>query len=192
MGCDCAYQAFQCQVCYFNPRSPNGLRQPVPRTGAAGKEFQSTQPEWAATTFKSKRRRRRTISIHAARMGCDARLQSRKRAQQSFQSTQPEWAATVVLDAKAAKAYISIHAARMGCDTAGATTAACSTSISIHAARMGCDIFCVKMNIITRYFNPRSPNGLRLAIVSPVYPVSAYFNPRSPNGLRPPGNRVWY
>ena len=36
-----------------------------------------------------------------------------------------------------------------------------------------------------KYFNPRSPNGLRHN-VSCNYSTAAYLNPRSPNGLRQP------
>ena len=34
-------------------------------------KFQSTQPEWAATEAETNRYNAETISIHAARVGCD-------------------------------------------------------------------------------------------------------------------------
>ena len=125
----------------FNPRSPSGLRPDgntygfdcanisihAARVGCdcfcqtsagAACAFQSTQPEWAATTLLSLARwtvqhfnprspnglrlymtikeiKRHEISIHAARMGCDICRSSRICRAIPFQSTQPEWAATV-------------------------------------------------------------------------------------------------
>ena len=81
-----------------------------------------------------------------------------------FQSTQPEWAATN----NAAAAYdgfdISIHAARVGCDP-DAMSDLQRIVISIHAARVGCDSIFHYLVLTRRYFNPRSPSGLRQAAV---------------------------
>ena len=94
----------------------------------------------------------------------------------------------------------------MGCDNRSGQLSREDT-ISIHAARMGCDNF--RSNYITtgRYFNPRSPNGLRphasgewqitkvisihaarmgcdlCGVIRPEFYL-VDFNPRSPNGLR--------
>ena len=57
-----------------------------------------------------------------------------------FQSTQPEWAATEMRPEGKRLLEISIHAARVGCDGASALPSA-----------------------LFRYFNPRSPSGLRRA-----------------------------
>ena len=94
-GCDHpARQNNPAQACYFNPRSPRGLR----RQGAAGgtgvsdfnprsprglrrqrhaqlcqpDTFQSTQPKRAATTVEANSYDDFLISIHAAQEGCDA------------------------------------------------------------------------------------------------------------------------
>ena len=78
--------------------------------------FQSTQPEWAATAALPFRPQVQTISIHAARVGCDKRGDGASATGSDFnprspsglrlytgyngftmtifQSTQPEWAAT--------------------------------------------------------------------------------------------------
>ena len=101
---------------YFNPRSPNGLRQGLQQCLAQA----------------------RTISIHAARMGCDRGCNNAWHKPEQFQSTQPEWAATF-LDIKNQLLF----------------------AISIHAARMGCDQMLNFKNSSISYFNPRSPNGLR-------------------------------
>ena len=58
------------------------------------REFQSTQPEWAATDTLSDICIRLAISIHAARVGCDK----------------------TILPMLAKWYEISIHAARVGCD----------------------------------------------------------------------------
>ena len=59
----------------FNPRSPSGLRRHNVSVPYNGLEFQSTQPEWAAT-----------FRLIAYIIG-----------QVLFQSTQPEWAATGIV-----------------------------------------------------------------------------------------------
>ena len=83
------------------------------------------------------KRQKELISIHAARMGCDAD-QYIKRQSITFQSTQPAWAATIYAVKFNKDGIISIHAARMGCDSCFASS------------------FCIDAN-----FNPRSPHGLR-------------------------------
>ena len=124
-------------------------------------QFQSTQPEWAATAKTICPICIFGISIHAARVGCDLPSQPVSKCYRLFQSTQPEWAATDCPCQMLAYCFISIHAARVGCD--GRPCA--------HAAITG------------RYFNPRSPSGLRRCNRNTVQ-YALYFNPRSPSGLR--------
>ena len=50
VGCDKIGTRFASQICNFNPRSPSGLRLPPPCHISYYEVFQSTQPEWAATT----------------------------------------------------------------------------------------------------------------------------------------------
>ncbi len=52
--------------------------------------------------------------------------------------------------------YISIHAPREGCDSLSAAMIA-SDEISIHAPREGCDHILQSHEMITNYFNPRTP-----------------------------------
>ena len=123
--------------------------------------FQSTQPEWAATTKAGRRKKYLKISIHAAQEGCDGNAHIPLALAIIFQSTQPEWAATAV-------------------------------GFSVCFRR--------------KYFNPRSPSGLRLIVQSSdelwtlfqstqpewaatsitdrLHITVAHFNPRSPSGLR--------
>ena len=85
----------------------------------------------------------------------------------SFQSTQPEWAATLP----------GFSQVIMG-------------DISIHAARVGCDLQAAHLLMGQRYFNPRSPSGLRHEGTRRLS-ASDYFNPRSPSGLRPALAKLW-
>ena len=60
-------------------------------------------------------------------------------------------------------------------------------SISIHAPLAGCDAPRWKPGTEPRYFNPRTPCGVRLfSVVHNA--VSVYFNPRTPCGVR----RLWW
>ena len=99
--------------------------------------FQSTQPEWAATRRNKLRKAAKTISIHAARVGCDD-----------------------FVCKKLDEVKISIHAARVGCDLICAKYEEVE-DISIHAARVGCDVTAKSGCCFSKYFNPRSPSGLR-------------------------------
>ena len=79
---------------YFNPRSPSGLR--LELADITGIDM--------------------TISIHAARVGCDNDAKALITPENIFQSTQPEWAATDAERTTGTITSISIHAARVGCD----------------------------------------------------------------------------
>ena len=124
---------------YFNPRSPSGLR-----------------PQVTANYLQSA-----GISIHAARVGCDAVSQGDDTFAETFQSTQPEWAAT-----------FTENFTRIG-----------RCGISIHAARVGCDNRRRQHWTTAVDFNPRSPSGLRQKDTA-FNGTGCYFNPRSPSGLR--------
>ena len=147
--------------------------------------FQSTQPEWAATSIPRQFWTWVKISIHAARMGCDG----------------------VPYTGIGRAHLISIHAARMGCDRrkpCSYLSAVCDFNPrSPNGLRRAWRAVC-KRNVYN--FNPRSPNGLRLQTLREQLTVSQisihaarmgcdinlpyafsnniYFNPRSPNGLR--------
>ena len=105
--------------CYFNPRTPCGVRPSphlyqgfssaisihAPRVGcdphfpafpAHSLLFQSTHPVWGATwTGRSWPNMRRNISIHAPRVGCDPLSEGEYARLWKFQSTHPVWGATV-------------------------------------------------------------------------------------------------
>ena len=74
MGSDAGVQALQRLAAYFNPRSPNGER-PLPSpSSTCPSKFQSTLPEWGATTAQHPGEPSHHISIHAPRMGSDGLL----------------------------------------------------------------------------------------------------------------------
>ena len=123
---------------YFNPRSPNGLRQKTLPVFIHWCKFQSTQPEWAATSNILSMREIIVISIHAARMGCDPFVLKVPPQPLYFNPRSPNGLRPICANTKPNNAYISIHAARMGCDRPWADDGARSND-----------------------FNPRSPNGLR-------------------------------
>ena len=101
--------------------------------------FQSTQPEWAATCSSLPTARFMTISIHAARMGCDAiGLSDYYGADISIHAARMGCDLCFVCGWNIILFTISIHAARMGCDKYTGDLPE-EHRISIHAARMGCD-----------------------------------------------------
>ena len=79
---------------YFNPRSPNGLRQSSKSFGKRAIYFNPRSPNGLRQWLKMLKGIDVSISIHAARMGCDTLLRPFRYCK-----------------------YISIHAARMGCDS---------------------------------------------------------------------------
>ena len=103
---------------------------------------------------------------------------------------------------------ISIHAPRAGCDDPRAWYCPDCRAISIHAPRAGCDQDEDGNTLTARYFNPRTPCGVRPAVGAVPYkhrcrfqsthpvrgatlarPVNVLhglnFNPRTPCGVRP-------
>ena len=96
------------------------------------------------------------ISIHAAREGGDAGMQTMSRGRKLFQSTPPVKAATRCGKSIRLAHGISIHAAREGGDGSG-TSSHANPAISIHAAREGGDSRIAKSLCVSRYFNPRRP-----------------------------------
>ena len=107
-------------------------------------------------------------------------------------------------------AAISTHAPLTGCDPLFFPCYMVSSRISTHAPLTGCDVSLTSGPAPPRYFNPRTPHGVRLngeqyeIIVYDIsthapltgcdsYPTPACctntnFNPRTPHGVRP---RTW-
>ena len=78
---------------------------------------------------------------------------------------------------------ISIHAPREGCDVHTSLAAIGQNPFqSTHPAR-GATTTCGEHKIITMHFNPRTPRGVRLRVISNTS-LSINFNPRTPRGVR--------
>ena len=144
----------------FNPRTPCGVR-----------------PDPAGVPHPGE-----TISIHAPRAGCDTERQQDSREKILFQSTHPVRGATIPYMTSLTGKDISIHAPRAGCDRRPAHRRR-QTGISIHAPRAGCDSCGFWRRFLHRYFNPRTPCGVRL--LHPLHKMCLMnFNPRTPCGVR--------
>ena len=108
------------------------------------------------------------ISIHAPRVGCDPAGSGLCAASPEFQSTHPVWGATAILALNKCQDRISIHAPRVGCDGAAQRFPDTLKIISIHAPRVGCDKKMIFYKEEKRYFNPRTPCGVRQGGSEPV------------------------
>ena len=129
-----------------------------------------------------------------------------KRVFAKFQSTHPLRGATLPAAHAGAAFLISIHAPLAGCDLAGFQESI-RKKISIHAPLAGCDERPGEGLDGRRYFNPRTPCGVRLQIcgcLNSIFWISIHaplagcdsasgaktqmptnFNPRTPCGVRP-------
>ena len=169
---------------HFNPRTPCGVRRTAQAKAILDFAFQSTHPVRGATCRASgqcdtaanfnprtpcgvrlhKRgadRHKLCISIHAPRAGCDRPSVSNLLPKQEFQSTHPVRGATIFLPhhAPALDRFQSTHPVR------GATR--------VHDDG----------GTVGRYFNPRTPCGVRPPPAGRRRPFSD-FNPRTPCGVR--------
>ena len=171
---------------HFNPRTPRGVR-PVPSpTGWASLKFQSTHPARGATPRRMVQNRHGAISIHAPREGCD--VQIGRRAQDDAKHFNPRTPRgvrpTSAWPLTGPSIFQSTHPAR------GATLPLfprdrIARAISIHAPREGCDRPCCTSETGRRYFNPRTPRGVRRLLVLWKLKGWNHFNPRTPRGVRP-------
>ena len=80
---------------------------------------------------------------------------------------------------------ISIHVPRAGYDPALEVRAVRRNAISIHVPRAGYDMTALKPYIEEKYFYPRTPCGVRLAILCQETHSFQNFYPRTPCGVRP-------
>ncbi len=145
---------------YFNPRTPRGVRRSPVVAAETVIRFQSTHPAWGATSLIVFGGRTYGISIHAPRVGCDTARRQIGVINYIFQSTHPAWGATRFL-----WVYQIPHA------------------ISIHAPRVGCDLRPPVRPSVRRYFNPRTPRGVRRQ-PKMLFLLTTHFNPRTPRGVR--------
>ncbi len=116
MGCDRPRATATTTTKYYNPRSPDGVRQTPRNSDNYDEIFQSTLPGWGATDPAQQRQLRRNISIHAPRMGSDVNWAQWTPNTSLFQSTLPGGGATFLDACRYPPIDISIHAPRMGSD----------------------------------------------------------------------------
>ena len=168
----------------FYPRSPRGERLADPELRTTQSGFLSTLPARGATSWscggfqvpghfypRSPRGERLPgpflpvlrgyISIHAPREGSDSDTLYLNNEEVIFLSTLPARGATSrVIVPAGIFSHISIHAPREGSDSV-LYIAALGIVISIHAPREGSDISSDIVNLLYKYFYPRSPRGER-------------------------------
>ena len=124
--------------------------------------FQSTQPEWAAT---------------AARL-------TKTPNSLNFNPRSPSGLRPPAYYSLRLYKIISIHAARVGCDSNSYSFILSTSDISIHAARVGCDLlFASGSAVLTRFQSTQPEWAATLPVFQKVL-ACRYFNPRSPSGLR--------
>ena len=104
------------------------------------------------------------ISLHAPLTGCDSHSRAAGGDTGRFQSTHPSRGATVQMSRNAQpEQFQSTHPSR------GATTRngerRPNSRISIHAPLTGCDRSGPRVTDNTDHFNPRTPHGVRLALL---------------------------
>ena len=127
---------------HFNPRTPCGVRRVRRRGNDNGIQFQSTHPLRGATDRYYRFSEVTIISIHAPLAGCDRK-------------------AIFIL----ACIIISIHAPLAGCDFLRTTTRTRRRTFqSTHPLRGATDCSPPCMRGL-KYFNPRTPCGVRLYIL---------------------------
>ena len=157
--------------CEITMRSDGDISIHAPRVGcdsavvshiASVPVFQSTHPVWGATRAVEvaqwyKNLFQSTHPVWGATGPPEQLLE-----QQPFQSTHPVWGATCFRSVGSLPVWISIHAPRVGCDRTPAVT-----------------------RPPPRYFNPRTPCGVRPGALTHPTQWAWYFNPRTPCGVRP-------
>ena len=188
-GCDAFSSSSVGPTTDFNPRSPRGERhRPVVRgrggiyfnpRSLAGSDLSALQDY--ATVADEDAEAADGISIHAPSRGATPET-PREEIRELFQSTPPRGVRLREIPGHAGIAAISIHAPLAGCDGAAGCDTSCrpisihaplagcdgcqcpvipQLNTSIHAPLAGCDRSCRAGCTPARYFNPRTPRGVR-------------------------------
>ena len=145
----------------------------------AAKKFQSTHPLRGATRILAGRERRACcISIHAPLAGCDCRLHAPARRDRNFNPRTPCGVRRARAPDRGRGGRISIHAPLAGCDFSHKKSPF-TAHISIHAPLAGCDAPKEIIKRYTKYFNPRTPCGVRPSTARGSTAWTMYFNPRT-------------
>ena len=103
------------------------------------------------------------ISIHAPLTGCDnPSLSQRIIERYNFNPRTPDGVRRITAITSAMSFLISIHAPLTGCDSILPNPLVVG-KISIHAPLTGCDSVKALSMLNPEYFNPRTPDGVRLS-----------------------------
>ncbi len=168
-------------------------------------QFQSTQPEWAATVSVIAQQTSRIISIHAARVGCDIAIGRGTFATYNFNPRSPSGLRPVP-PIKLPAIAISIHAARVGCDCSAFSRVIlrpifqstqpewAATYIPIHNKLPTCRFQSTQpewaatpigLNLRSPFlFQSTQPEWAATLLPFGSSGTNLDFNPRSPSGLR--------
>ena len=160
MGRDTAIPPASGRRRHFNPRAPHGARPELHIKPKLGSLFQSTRPAWGATVKPKAAAPPMGISIHAPRMGRDARTAYRASCRLYFNPRAPHGARLP----RRAPASASVHfnpRAPHGARLAPCIAQLLPVVISIHAPRMGRDGSGAGSGLSSADFNPRAPHGAR-------------------------------
>ena len=158
-GCDKALPAHKTVIVGFNPRTPCGVRRGCRRPLRPSHPFQSTHPLRGATAGVFSGSQPACVSIHAPLAGCDEIfIDCRLNLGVSIHA--PLAGCDRLCVAFDRLLYVSIHAPHAGCDDYQYRRHA-DYRISIHVPHAGCDSFQWCFSCWNKYFNPRTPCGVR-------------------------------
>ena len=146
---------------HFNPRSPDGERRADSRAWISRRDFNPRSPDGERPELEFRVSGNQAISIHAPRMGSDARLAVLCSGEQ-----------------------ISIHAPRMGSDSTSLVTCVFCWIFQSTLPGWGATTYGIPGVSIPKNFNPRSPDGERPDTTFTKQGGYSDFNPRSPDGER--------
>ena len=126
------------------------------------------------------------ISIHAPLAGCDVAVGQPPVVGIAISIHAPLAGCDVRKRRTSGGKIISIHAPLAGCDVLVGVGLLVGR-ISIHAPLAGCDWVTKSILIYRKYFNPRTPCGVRRLQARRSADLAEDFNPRTPCGVRPGG-----
>ena len=142
--------------------------------------FQSTHPLRGATLPERVRAGKRYISIHAPLAGCDCGSRTSCGSWSHFNPRTPRGVRLRQRRRSDRAGHISIHAPLTGCDDMQQAVTDTKLEISIHAPLTGCDDRGSCNSGSRRYFNPRTPYGVR-PVVCPRRELVSLFQSTHPS-----------
>ena len=169
----------------FNPRTPCGVRPRLERRFGGLANFNPRTPCGVRHDQILLVNQPFLISIHAPLAGCDTIRYCLLTSRFLFQSTHPLRGATESYINRGWITMISIHAPLAGCDPT-ALEQALDEAISIHAPLAGCDI-ASPLTVGGMVISIHAPLAGCDTCWGSIRPRVRYFNPRTPCGVRPTG-----